>query len=83
MWTLMTEMWVWVAALADMALSGFIASLLVEGLGWRWEYMVVSPLDASNSMLGFWMVIAISMPIVLFMVSVPLLSRDAQQMHVQ
>lgn len=70
----MNETWVWVAALVAMAISGLIARLLVEGLGWRWTYLVAAPLDASSSILSYWLMVGAVSPIVLLFGAVMLWS---------
>ena len=64
MWTKMTEGWLWVVALVDMALAFGLAHLLVRFCGWRWSYLTDVPLDASMSIVGFAVVLGILLPII-------------------
>lgn len=63
MWKRMTEGWVGIAAVIDLALSIGLAQMLVH-FGWRWSYMMDRPLDASNSILGFTVMFGVFLPII-------------------
>ena len=63
MWKRMTEGWIWIAAILDLAVSFGLAQLLVH-FGWRWSYMMNQPLDASNSILGYAVMFGVFLPII-------------------
>lgn len=67
MWNRMTEGWLWIAAVIDLAVSIGLAQLLVH-FGVRWSYMAEQPLDASNSVLGFTVLFGLLLPIVALLV---------------
>lgn len=68
MWKRMTEGWVWIAAVIDLAVSIGLAQLLVH-FGVRWSYMMEQPLDASNSVLGLTVLFGLLLPLVALLVS--------------
>jgi hypothetical protein len=68
MWQKMTEGWIWVVAVMDLALSFGVAQLLVH-YGWRYGYMLDQPLDASNSVFGYALMFGVTLPVVAFVVS--------------
>lgn len=76
MWNRMTEGWVWIVAVIDLAVSIGVAQLLVH-FGVRWSYMMEQPLDASNSVLGFTMLFGLLLPIVALMVSPMITCRSS------
>lgn len=67
MWKRMTEGWVWIAAVIDLAVSIGLAQFLVH-FGVRWSYMLERPLDASNSVLGLTVLFGLLLPLVALLV---------------
>ena len=61
MLTKMREVWIWVVAIIDLVLSMVLAQYIVH-IGWRYSYMLDKPLDASNSILAYTVMIGTLLP---------------------
>lgn len=72
MWKRMGEIWIWIGTIINFVVAFGLAQLLVS-FGLRWSFIVDRPLDASDSVLGFTVLLGVFLPII-FLLFVAMIS---------